>query len=83
MTEISCLQSCVLLEKLWIVENEVTSCRGLQKLAKLKELHLYSNNIGKIEGLEVLTNLEVHARVRTCKRTLVLCRVFIHKASAT
>lgn len=57
--EIACLENCVNLEKLWIVENEIKVIQGLDNLRNLKELYLYSNRIGRIENLGQLTNLEV------------------------
>ena len=56
------MEQCVHLEKLWIVENELTEIKGLSGLHKLKELFLYSNHITRITNLETLTNLEVWIR---------------------
>lgn len=59
--DISGLEQCVSLEKLWVVENNLQDIQGLAALTKLRELYLYSNHISRIENLGHLTNLEVGA----------------------
>ncbi|KAG8561130.1 hypothetical protein GDO81_015257 [Engystomops pustulosus] len=53
------LESCPLLEELWITECRITSTEGLQDCQHLKKLFLYHNSITAIEGLENLKELEV------------------------
>lgn len=59
--DISGLEQCVSLEKLWVVENNLRDIQGLATLTMLRELYLYSNHISRIENLGHLTNLEVGA----------------------
>ena len=59
VSEIACLEDCVRLERVFIVEGCLTRIQGLQTLRNLRELFLYSNRITHMEGLEQLTNLEV------------------------
>lgn len=47
------------LQALWICETQIQQIKGLENLAKLKELYLYSNKVQKIQGLDTLTSLEV------------------------
>ncbi|XP_044128325.1 leucine-rich repeat-containing protein 9 [Bufo gargarizans] len=53
------LQSCPLLEELWVTECQITKIEGLQDCQHLKKLFLYHNSITAIEGLENLKKLEV------------------------
>ncbi|XP_056401266.1 leucine-rich repeat-containing protein 9 isoform X2 [Hyla sarda] len=53
------LESCPLLEELWITEGQLTRIEGLQVCHHLKKLFLYHNSITTIEGLENLEKLEV------------------------
>jgi protein phosphatase 1 regulatory subunit 7 len=59
LREIECLEPCVLLERLMLLENNISKIQGLGTLTNLRELQLYSNKIRKIENLENLVNLEV------------------------
>ncbi len=49
LKEICNLEECVNLERLWVVENDITHIRGLGTLRNLRELFLYSNKI-KVAG---------------------------------
>ncbi|XP_069806493.1 leucine-rich repeat-containing protein 9 isoform X1 [Dendropsophus ebraccatus] len=53
------LESCPLLEELWITEGRLTRIEGLQDCHHLKKMFLYHNSITTIEGLENLKKLEV------------------------
>ncbi|KAM8921171.1 leucine-rich repeat-containing protein 9 [Pelodytes ibericus] len=53
------LESCQLLQELWITECHLTKIEELYHCVNLKKLYLYHNNIANIEGLETLTKLEV------------------------
>ena len=59
LSEITGLDNCMHLERLWLNENNLTAIGGLERCTKLTELYLYSNSIGQIEGLDTLVNLEV------------------------
>lgn len=65
--EIECLEVCVHLEKLYLVENSIRKIKGLDHLRSLKELYLYSNRITKIENLQTLTQLEVGGVGECCR----------------
>jgi Leucine-rich repeat (LRR) protein len=64
--EIQNLSGCPLLEKLWIVENDLRCIQGLDNLNRLRELYLYSNHIAVMDNVSHLTNLEVCATCRQC-----------------
>ncbi|XP_075699703.1 leucine-rich repeat-containing protein 9 isoform X2 [Rhinoderma darwinii] len=53
------LDSCPLLEELWVTECQLTRIEGLQACHHLRKLFLYHNSITTIEGLENLKKLEV------------------------
>ncbi|KAM9294045.1 leucine-rich repeat-containing protein 9 [Gastrophryne carolinensis] len=56
---ISGLESCPLLQELWITECQITQIEGLHECRHMKRLFLYSNNISVIGCLENLKQLEV------------------------
>ncbi|XP_075049503.1 leucine-rich repeat-containing protein 9 [Mixophyes fleayi] len=56
---ISGLESCLLLQELWISECQLTKIEGLENCLHLRKLFLYDNNITTIEALDILTKLEV------------------------
>lgn len=54
ISEISGLQGCTALERLWLPENRIRSIQGLEGLGRLRELYLCSNRwAGPHHGLRI------------------------------
>ena len=58
LTTLEGLDSCPLLDKLWVIECSLKRIEGLEKCVQLTELNLSSNSICKIENLGKLTRLK-------------------------
>lgn len=69
LVEISGLDGCPCLERLWLAENDIKFIAGLEGCRKLRYLYLYSNRISAIQNLDHLHELEV----RTTRYTLLAC----------
>ncbi|KAG1679410.1 hypothetical protein FOA52_007701 [Chlamydomonas sp. UWO 241] len=59
ISEIESLEPCVLLQRVFLIENRIKRLDCLGQLTQLRELHLYSNSIKRVENLETLEQLEV------------------------